>query len=157
SYVDFTRHTEFVKVLVLPSGDAVVVGRAQDEQTSSQWRVIVARYHVESNGSLTQVWTTDFAVNKPTNLSNYATHAMLDPDGNIVIAGYVTQTTNDRDYLLLKLSPSGGAPIWTATYSQSPGSTEEISDLGIDRLDGSIYLTGRSKSATTGQDYATVK
>jgi uncharacterized delta-60 repeat protein len=83
-----------------------------------------------------------------------------DASGNIYVAGYSDQTLPDQDYVLVKYSNTGGAPVWTRYYSGTGGQPDHAAALCIDSQ-GSVIVTGKTdvdiNPLATNYDYLTTK
>ena len=80
----------------------------------------------------------------------------IDEDGNVHVTGRSGVTSTDSDYITLKYSPSG-EELWTpARYDGPAKGDDEAVAIAVDGS-GNVYVTGRSESAETGYDIATVK
>jgi uncharacterized delta-60 repeat protein len=79
----------------------------------------------------------------------------LDPEGNVLVAGFGSELTTAWDYVLLKYSPAGDH-AWTARYDAGNSGADRARALGVDAA-GNAYLTGHSWSDATHYDYATVQ
>jgi len=84
---------------------------------------------------------------------------VVDDVGNVYVTGYSFGTTTKRDYLTIKYD-TFGQQQWLANYNYSPFGfgdlDDEAADLAVDGL-GNVYVTGKSTSQTTSEDYATIK
>src|SRR5699024_2780242 len=60
-----------------------------------------------------------------------------------------------RDYITMKYNATGQR-IWTRTYNGPADDDDRSVSLAVDE-DGNSYVTGYSKSHSTGFDYATIK
>ncbi|PTX14919.1 putative secreted protein (Por secretion system target) [Pontibacter mucosus] len=76
----------------------------------------------------------------------------LDNAGGVYVAG----TTNQYDYLTMKLQAEDGGIAWLATYDGGAGEYDAARSVVVDAA-GGVYVTGTSYSHGTGRDYATIK
>jgi uncharacterized delta-60 repeat protein len=74
---------------------------------------------------------------------------------NIYLTGYSYGETTGRDYLTMKYNASGFV-VWAKTYNGPANGEDQAVSLAVDE-DGNSYVTGYSKSHSTGYDYATIK
>ncbi|MFH1736208.1 MAG: SBBP repeat-containing protein [bacterium] len=79
----------------------------------------------------------------------------VDEDGNVYVTGSSTGDNSSSDYTTIKYD-STGVYLWVARYDGPSGGSDQPEDMVID-VDGSVYVTGRSKGDATDWDYATVK
>lgn len=84
-------------------------------------------------------------------------HTMkLDGAGNILIGGQgFTTVQNEEDYLLMKFNNSGTFQ-WLQIYAGDAEALDRINALDIDLVTNNIYVTGRSKSIGSSEDYYTM-
>jgi len=80
----------------------------------------------------------------------------LDASGNIYIGGQgFVSTTEQDDYLVMKLNNSGVIQ-WQKMYGGNDGTTDKINALVVDEATGNLFVTGKSKSTATAEDYYTI-
>ena len=84
-------------------------------------------------------------------------HAMkIDASGNIYLAGQgFTTIQAEEDYMLVKFN-STGVWQWTQLYDGDAEALDKINALDIHPGTGNIYVTGRSKSLASSEDYYTI-
>lgn len=101
---------------------------------------------------LNEVWNA--RMNGTGDFSDKAKDMYVDAAGNVYLGGYTT-TTDNHDFLVLKLNANGDT-LWTRTYNGSDNGEDEIKAIAVDGA-GNVYVTGYSKSSSTGDDYTTLK
>jgi Secretion system C-terminal sorting domain len=80
----------------------------------------------------------------------------LDAAGNVFVAGQgFNAPVEEEDYVLMKFNNSL-AFQWTQTYSGDAEALDRINALEVDQVTGNIYVTGRSKSLASSEDYYTI-
>jgi hypothetical protein len=80
----------------------------------------------------------------------------LDAFGNIYIGGQGFVNTNEGDdYLLMKFNNTG-TNQWTRMYSGDDGTTDKINAIVTDPSTGNVFVTGKSKSVASAEDYFTI-
>lgn len=84
-------------------------------------------------------------------------HSMkLDASGNIYVGGQgFTTVENEEDYLLMKFNNTGTFQ-WLQLYAGDAEALDRINALDVDQTTGNIYVTGRSKSVASSEDYYTI-
>ena len=78
----------------------------------------------------------------------------LGPEGGIYVSGY-TRTDTGEDFLTIKYSSSGEA-LWIKKFNGPDNLNEVVNAMTVDS-DGNVFVTGRSLTFDTYQDFATVK
>lgn len=80
----------------------------------------------------------------------------LDATGNIFIGGQgFNAPVEEEDYVLMKFNNSC-AHQWTQTYAGDAEALDRINALRVDQSTGNVFVTGRSKSLASSEDYYTV-
>ena len=133
-------------LVVDASGNAFVTGQSKGK--GSGFDVVTIKYNPV--GEL--LWMSRYDSIKHDR--DEGTALTLDPDGNLIVVG-ASKSNNDFDYLTLKYS-SAGTMLWQATYN-GPGSGSDRAVALQTDADGNICVTGTSKGASTGFDFATVE
>src|SRR5574341_710444 len=97
-------------------------------------------------------WVRRF--NGQTDFNDVAHAIAVDGSGNVYVTGE-TYDSAGLNYTTIKYSPSGDT-LWVRKYN-GPGSGDDVAnDLAVDDS-GNVYVTGRSYSASSLDDYATIK
>lgn len=85
-----------------------------------------------------------------------ATALKLDSIGQPCVAGYAIDTmTGYHDFITAKLDTNGSL-LWKDIYRGPYGRNDDIVAMAIDGQ-GNVYVTGRSFSTVTGNDFVTIK
>lgn len=79
----------------------------------------------------------------------------VDATGNVYVTGSSDGGASAFDFLTVKYKASGGRE-WTARYNNTENNSDFANDIAVDRS-GNVYVTGGSRSSTTGYDYLTLK
>ncbi|UKN02998.1 T9SS type A sorting domain-containing protein [Paracrocinitomix mangrovi] len=83
-------------------------------------------------------------------------HAIdLDASGNIFVGGQGFNALDEEDYVLMKFNNSL-AHQWTRTYAGNYTGLDRINALAVDQTSGNIFVTGRSKSNESSEDFYTI-
>jgi uncharacterized delta-60 repeat protein len=88
----------------------------------------------------------------PGNYEDEPSRVAADPDGNVIVAGFVS--VHSYDYGVIKYNPNGGR-LWARNYDGPSHYGDDINDLAVD-VDGNIYVTGGAYGGS-GSDYVTIK
>ena len=143
---EFGSNARATDVVLQPDGKIIVVGRSQDATTES---VALARY--ESNGALDQTFGSGGKVTTSLGHSSGGEAVVLQPDGRLVVGGYVRGSGND--FVLLRYDPTGGLDTTFGsdgrTTTDFGGWSDSIADLAL-QADGKIVATGN----TDGEQFA---
>jgi uncharacterized delta-60 repeat protein len=87
---------------------------------------------------------------------DFATAIAIDINDNVYVTGSSGVTSSDRDYVTLKYDPDG-QELWAPVRYKGPaGANDEAVAIAVDAA-GHVYVTGKSKSDSSGYDFATVK
>ena len=80
----------------------------------------------------------------------------LDAAGNIYMAGQgFTNVVDEEDYMTVKFN-SAGTFQWIKLYAGDAEGLDRINAIDVDAASGTVYVTGRSKSIATSEDYYTI-
>ena len=81
---------------------------------------------------------------------------VLDASGNIYLGGQgFNAPVEEEDYVLMKFN-NNCAHQWTRTYSGDAEALDRINAIAVDQVTGNIFVTGRSKSNASSEDYYTI-
>jgi uncharacterized delta-60 repeat protein len=83
------------------------------------------------------------------------TKMVVGENQHIYLSGYTYGETTGRNYLTMNYNGLGQR-IWAKTYNGPANDEDRAVSLAVDE-DGNSYVTGYSKSNSTGFDYATIK
>jgi hypothetical protein len=98
------------------------------------------------------LWTNRY--HGPANRLNYPVGIALGPNGNVVVAGYVTATNRWVDYATIAYS-SAGVSLWTNCY-EGPASRDDRATAMAVAGDGTVFVTGYSYGTNGFNEYATL-
>jgi len=84
-----------------------------------------------------------------------ANDVVLDNAGNVYVTGRSINNNGDFDYLTIRYN-SDGSRSWLARYNGLSNGYDRAMDVTVDNQ-GSIYVTGRSWSNNSGDDWLTIK
>ncbi|MBD3637101.1 MAG: T9SS type A sorting domain-containing protein [Crocinitomicaceae bacterium] len=84
-------------------------------------------------------------------------HAIaLDASGNVYVGGQgFNAPVHEEDYVLMKFNNSL-THQWTRTYSGNAEALDRINAIAVDQISGNVFVTGRSKSNASSEDYYTI-
>ncbi len=128
------------------SGNVFVTGTSADVSSSYDYAT------VKYSSAGVPLWTNRY--NGPANSSDNATAVAMDQAGNIFVTGY-SQGLSSQDYATIAYS-NGGVPLWTNRYNGPANSTDQAGAVTVDG-NGDVIVTGRSRSVSSFDDYATIK
>jgi uncharacterized delta-60 repeat protein len=146
TYNGSADNDDFVRsVAVDRAGNVYETGYAKE---SSGYDYVTLKY--DSTGKL--LWRAAYdAVGK----NDQATAMVLDDAGNIYVTGSSQLESGGWDYLTLKYD-SNGTPLWARRFNGSAGGDDFASAIAVDSK-GNVFVTGKSRNASTNYQYATVK
>ncbi len=87
---------------------------------------------------------------------DFAEAIAVDVEGNVYVTGWSDALMGppvNEDYCTIKYDPDGNN-LWTAFYDGPVSGVDAAHDIAVD-VDGNVYVTGRSDSAS--MDYLTIK
>jgi uncharacterized delta-60 repeat protein len=151
TYSDGTTLNDEGKVVVTDAaGNIYVAGHSEFSTAATYVDFLVLKF--SPAGALLFSVTRDSGFNKLD-----TPHAMkLDASGNIYIGGQgFTTVQNEEDYLLMKFNNSGTFQ-WLQIYAGDAEALDRINALDVDQTSGNIFVTGRSKSLASSEDYYTM-
>lgn len=80
----------------------------------------------------------------------------LDGAGNIIVGGQgFNAPLHEEDYVVMKFN-NNCVHQWTQTYSGDAEALDRINALDVDQITGDVFVTGRSKSLASSEDYYTI-
>ncbi len=138
---------EAVAIATDDSGNVYVAGRTLTSFNNSD--VIVIKYNSAGTIKWTYIW------GGTAGLSDYAMSVHVDSSRNVYVAGGSRLTSSNIDYVTIKLNPNGGQS-WIRFYGNPANLLDEALFVSTD-IAGSVYVSGRSTSGSTGEDFLTVK
>lgn len=98
------------------------------------------------------VWTNRYAFLGLAD--DQAARMVMDTNGNVIVAGYLTDSVSGKDFLTIKYSNTG-TPLWTNRYD-GPGKRDDAAQgLAVD-VSGNVIVTGYSHNGTN-DDFYTAK
>lgn len=139
------------KVVVTDAvGNIYVAGHSEFSTATTYAHFLVLKF--SPAGALLFSVTRDSGFNKLD-----TPHAMkLDASGNIYVGGQgFTTVQNEEDYLLMKFNNTGTFQ-WLQVYAGDAEALDRINALDVDQTSGNIFVTGRSKSIASSEDYYTI-
>jgi len=136
-------------IVVDASGNVYVTGKTYNSTSDTDY--ITIKY----NSSGVQQWVATY--NDPTNSSDVATALIIDGQGNVYVTGRSWGGLADYDYVTIKYN-SVGTQQWLQRYNGLANSTDVANAIGMDFINYSVYVTGKSKdSGTAYYNYVTIK
>ncbi len=129
------------------AGNLYVAGTSANKDTTLDYAVL--KYDTHGN----VLWEERY--NGPGRGNDEVTALALDGGGNVYIAGVSWNAQTGMDYLTVKYNPNGNFQ-WEQLYT-GPGNNEDrATAIAVDSR-GNVFVTGESRGANTGFDYATLK
>ncbi len=151
TYSNGTTLNDEGKVVVTDAvGNIYVAGHSEFSTATTYVDFLVLKF--SPAGALLFSVTRDSGFNKLD-----TPHAMkLDASGNIYVGGQgFTTVQNEEDYLLMKFNNTGTFQ-WLQVYAGDAEALDRINALDVDQTSGNIFVTGRSKSIASSEDYYTI-
>jgi uncharacterized delta-60 repeat protein len=142
-------------VVMQANGKIVAAGKTR----VSNEDIAVVRYN--TNGSLDTSFDTDGIQTTPIGSSDdLALSVVMQADGKIVVTGYTTIATNDRDFAIVRYNTNGSLDtnFDTDGIQTTPiGSSDDLAYSVVMQADGKIVVTGYTTIATNNRDFAIVR
>jgi uncharacterized delta-60 repeat protein len=139
------------------SGTNGDIGNAIQVDASGNVYVAGAAYSnallIKYNSTGVQQWTKTY--NGPGNAADNFRQMVLDASGNIYTSGESSNGPGNYDFAVVKFN-SAGTQLWSKNYAGPGAGDDLVKGLKVDAA-GNVYVTGESKGASSGKDYATVK
>jgi len=137
------------KILTDATGNVYVAGHTEFSAGSTYFDFLVMKFNTA--GTLLNSDTQDGGFNG----LDTPNAMQLDGAGNIILGGQGFNGIEEEDYVLMKFSNTC-VYQWTQTYSGDATGLDRINAVAVDQGTGDIYVTGRSKSIASGEDYYTI-
>ncbi len=128
------------------TGNIIVTGNSK---TTTGKDITTAKYNIA--GDL--LWLMNY--NGYLYLDDYGIKVVADNAGNVYAGGYGYNSNLNNDYMVVKYS-SAGAQSGIVTFNGVDGLDDVMADMAIDGSNN-IVVTGKSKTASNKDDYATIK
>jgi hypothetical protein len=129
------------------SGNVYVTGWSYGSGTGYDYAII--KYY--SNGDT--AWVRRY--NGAGNSNDYANSIAVDGSGNVYVTGESEGSGTGYDYATIKYY-SNGDTAWVRRYNGPGNGYDAAFGIAVDGS-GNVYVTGRSYSSGTSEDYATIK
>jgi hypothetical protein len=100
-------------------GNAVVTGSSRSSSYGLDY--YTAKY-AATNGAL--LWEKRY--NGPGNSDDEARAVVIDVSGNVVVTGYATGSSTNKDYYTAKYAAADGTLLWEKRYN-GPGAGDDVS------------------------------
>lgn len=134
-------------IVVDASGNVYTTGYVTNDNTGID---IIVTKHSNSGNLLWQ-----YIFNGTGNSTDKAYGIVVDNTGNVYVTGYTTRTGGNIDYVTLKLNSSGTLK-WSKTYNGGANQEDKAWGIVVDASDN-CFVTGTSKSSSSGNDCVTLK
>ncbi len=131
-------------VVVDEEGNVYVGGERYD---GPNWDLLLIKYDRAGH----QVWQRSY--DGGAGLVDRFRGLAVDGDGDVLVIGTSESAKNEADYVTLKFDAEGNQ-LWVARYAEPMD--DSPTDLAVGP-DGSVVVTGSSRTEDTGRDYLTVK
>lgn len=129
-------------------GNIYVTGTSSNATSGSDY--LTAKY--DATGNL--LWATRY--NGPGNGNDVALALAVDAFGNPVVTGVSVGSGTGNDYATIKYDGDTGAQLWVVRYNGPANLEDQANAVGLD-ASGNVFVTGFSRSASSGDDYTTIK
>lgn len=136
-------------VAVSPTGAVFVTGYSKATATFADYATI------GYNGATgARLWIKRY--NGPGNGNDQATALSVSPDGNSVFVTGESSGSHGLDYATVAYGAATGARVWASRYNGPASGDDTPNSVTVSPDSSTVYVTGSSKGASPGYDYATV-
>ena len=133
-------------------GNIYVTGRTEiDDIYGHHYNCTTLRYSPDSN---IPDWIAIY--DGPDHESDKGVDIAIDQSGFVYVLCDSYNSSMNSDIVTIKYSPDTNVPLWTARYNGPDNNGDYPEAVAVDD-NGNIYVTGRSRSNTTNDDYVTIK
>jgi uncharacterized delta-60 repeat protein len=139
-----------VAMKVDQGGNCFIGGNAEPDLVTGSNDFITLKFN--SSGDLQ--WASTFSRVGISNGKDELAAIGIDSNGDVYVTGRSSNGTDD-DYVTIKYNGSNGSQIWMNPYNSGNGD-DRATALVIDN-GGNVIVTGRSESASAGDDFRTIK
>ena len=101
-----------------------------------------------------QLWVKRYS--GPGDRNDMAKSVVVSPDGGTVLVTGSSQGASGFDYATVTYNAVSGAQLWVKRYNGPGNGDDEASALRVSPSGGTVFVTGSSTGATSGEDYATI-
>ena len=138
-------------VTVDARGDVVAVGVTTNSGTGSDFTVI--KFHGASGAEL---WRQVINGSHTFDTRDGAHAVGMDAAGNVVAAGFTTNTGTSRDFTLIKFDGATGAELWRQVINGTANGFDEADAITIN-ASGDVVAAGHTENADIFGDFIVVK
>ena len=139
-----------LSVAVSPNGKRVFVTGASVGATDFDYATIS---YTAATGA--KLWVRRY--NGPGNGFDAAQQVAVSPDGaTVFITGESAGATSGEDYATIGYTAATGARLWLQRYNSPSNSTDSALSAAVSPDGATVFITGESTGATSGEDYATI-
>ena len=136
-------------VAVSPDGNTVYVTGYTDVSSLNYDYGTVA-YNAATGA---QLWASQYG---PDN-GSYAAQVAVSPDGKeVFVTGRSTGQGSNYDYATVAYDAASGAQLWSERYNGPDSNYDAAAALAVSPGGQTVFVTGTSWSATSGEDYVTI-
>jgi len=136
-------------VAVSPDGNTVYVTGYTDVSSLNYDYGTVA-YNAATGA---QLWASQYG---PDN-GSYAAQVAVSPDGKeVFVTGRSTGQGSNYDYATVAYDAASGAQLWSERYNGAASNYDAAAALAVSPGGQTVFVTGTSWSATSGEDYVTI-
>ena len=146
-----------MSVAVSPDGKTVFVtgasfGGRNRACCHSDWDYATVAYDAATGA---QRWASRY--NGPGNVADLASSVAVSPGGaTVFVTGNSFGGASSTDYATVAYNAATGAQRWVSRYNGPANSADLASSVAVSPGGATVFVTGKSRGATSGFDYATV-
>jgi len=146
---EFNSSDRALAVAVDGMGNVVAAGFTQNTGTGLDFTVI--KFDGTSGAVL---WNQ--AINGTANGSDVASAVAVDGAGNVVAAGFTSNTGTFEDFTVIKFDGTSGAELWRQVINGTANGSDEARAVAVDGV-GNVVAAGFTQNTGTGRDFTVIK
>jgi hypothetical protein len=136
-------------VAVDAAGDVLAAGSVPGAMVDSDFMVVKL-----AGGNGDELWRE--TIDGPDGLDDVAVSVAVDPNDDVIAAGFSTSVATGADLFVVKLSGATGDPVWTGLVDGTAGGNDEATQVVVDAA-GHVIASGLLRDSVTQSDFAVVK
>jgi hypothetical protein len=136
-------------VVVDPANDVIAAGFTTNPGSGSDWTVI------KFDGTTgAELWRQ--MINGTANGDDRALAVTVDPEGNVIASGFITNNNTGSDFTVIKLSGVTGTELWRQVINGTANGEDQALAVAVGGA-GNVIAAGFTTNNGTGSDFTAIK